>query len=169
MSLICRIGLQEGPMAGACMGRAGGSECGSVSYLLDMVMDAWDVLRGGNNNENNNNDSNNGQRQASEKEKDYFTMYGRQRVVVAAGVCASPCKTLNSVMRGSAGTQPAYLLALLLCFDRPDVGVCTRCAQGQLASCQRAGSGRWVAVKLLTTAALLVLAGAASVARWRAA
>lgn len=98
-------------MAGACMGRAGGSECGSVSYLLEMVMDAWDVLRGGN---NNNNDSNNGQRQASEKEKDYFTTYERQRVVVvAAGVCASPCKTLNSVMRGSAGTQPAYLLALL--------------------------------------------------------
>ena len=85
-------------MAGACMGRAGGSECGGVSYLLEMAMDAWDVLRGGNN-ETNNNDSNNGQRQASEKEKDYFTMYGRQRGVVAAGVCASPCKTLNSVMR----------------------------------------------------------------------
>lgn len=130
---------------------------------------AWDVLRGGN---NNNNDSNNGQRQASEKEKDYFTTYERHRVVVAAGVCASPCKTLNSVMRGSARTQPAYLLALLLCFDRPDqgdVGVCTRCAQGQLASCQRASSGRWVAVKLSTTAALLVLADAASVVRWRAA
>ena len=58
MSLICRIGLQEGPMAGACMGRAGGSECGGVSYLLEMAMNAWDVLRGGNN-ETNNNDSNN--------------------------------------------------------------------------------------------------------------
>ena len=37
-------------------------------------------------------------------------MYETQR----AGVCASQCKTLNPVMRGSAGTQPAYRLAFLL-------------------------------------------------------
>lgn len=84
-------------------------------------MDVWDELEGG----NNNNDSDNGQHQALEKGKYYFGMYETVRVV-AAGVCASPCKTLNSVMRGSAGTQPAYLLALLLCFDRPDVRVSAR-------------------------------------------